>query len=121
MNYRTSVGPGILRGLCLLLCLELLMGSAAQARTDDFDKPIDVKADRSEYDEKAGLQRLIGNVRISQGTMLIVADAITVTLKDNKLSTIEGEGSPIEFQQENDLGELVIGRCHAVRTQAKPA
>ena len=31
---------------------------------------------------------------------------------------IEGKGSPIIFQQENDLGELVEGRCQRIRYDA---
>lgn len=95
-------------------CAIVLFATTASARNTDFEQPIDVKADRSEYDEKAGVQRLIGNVRITQGTMRITADHITVTLKDNKLSIIEGKGSPIEFQQENEVGEMVTGRCRTI-------
>jgi len=89
------------------------------AKTTDFEQPIDVKADRSEYNEKAGVQSLTGNVEITQGTILIRADDIQVQLKDNKLSTIEGEGSPIYFQQENDQGELIVGECQHILYDAK--
>jgi len=104
-------------GLALSLSVAVLSHTAL-ARTEDFSKPIDVKADRSEYDEKAGLQSLMGNVRVTQGTMQIRADKIKVTLKDNKLSVINGEGSPIIFSQENDAGELVKGECQRITYDA---
>lgn len=98
-----------------LLCLSLAFTSSiAIAAKSDFTKPIDVSADRSEYNEKTGIQSLSGNVEISQGTMLIQADSINVKLKDNKLAIIEGTGNPIIFEQENEEGELVTGRCDSI-------
>ena len=79
------------------------------ARESDLQQPIDVSADRSEYDDKAGTQKLIGNVEIRQGTMRITADTIAITLKDNALSRIDGTGSPIRYEQENEKGELLKG------------
>ena len=57
----------------------VLSTSSAMARESDLQQPIDVSADRSEYDDKAGTQKLIGNVEIRQGTMRITADIIEIT------------------------------------------
>lgn len=97
----------------------LLLSFSLHAAQSDFSKPIDVKADRSEYNEKNGTQILSGNVEIKQGSMLIRADEIDVALKDNKLSVIKGSGSPIRFQQENEQGELVTGSCNNIIYDAK--
>ncbi len=86
----------------------------AHAAKSDFSQPIDVKADRSEYSEKNGKQTLSGNVEIRQGTMVIKADEIDVSLKDNKLNVITGKGNPISFEQENEQGELVTGSCQNI-------
>jgi len=97
----------------------LLISNMAHARKSDFSKPIDVNADRSEYDEKAGVQVLIGNVEIIQGTMKIKADRIAISLDiNNQLSKIEGSGSPIEFEQENEAGEAVSGQANAIEYDA---
>lgn len=119
MNMKKPVTPtqqriksGILAALTLLLSFALFQ--SVYARQSDFSQPIDVSADRSEYDEKAGVQVLFGNVEISQGTMVIKADRIAITLVDNQLSRIEGSGSPIQFQQENETGELVTGEANAI-------
>lgn len=96
-----------------LLALPLL-SSMATAKTTDFEQPIDVKADRSEFNDKEGIQTLSGNVVITQGSMVIEASSIMVKLKNNKLSSIDGKGSPIKFQQENDDGELVTGECQHI-------
>lgn len=101
-----------------LLSLLLITAPQVYGRVADFDKPVDVKADRSEYSEQSNSQVLEGNVVITQGSMRIEADRITVTLADNKLSTIKGEGNPIKFQQENEQGQLIQGECREILYEA---
>ncbi|MFK7994126.1 MAG: lipopolysaccharide transport periplasmic protein LptA [Granulosicoccus sp.] len=97
--------------LATILLIAPLIGTARQS---DLTKPIDVRADSSEFDEKAGVQTLKGNVQISQGTMQISADFIAISLKNNALSKIEGRGSPIRFTQENEAGELMQGEANEI-------
>ena len=107
-------------GPCLFFLVVLLLSTSAYARQSDFTKPIDVNADRSEFDEKAGVQVLIGNVEIIQGTMLIKADRIAISLdENNQLAKIEGSGSPIQFQQENEAGEPVTGQANSIEYNAR--
>jgi len=105
----------VLTMLIILIAASSVTGFAAES---DFSQPIDVSADRSEYNEKTGKQSLSGNVEIRQGSILINADSIEVILKDNKLSVIEGRGSPIKFQQQNELGELITGSCERISYDA---
>lgn len=104
--------------LCGLMLNLLATATVATAAESDFSQPIDVSADRSEYNQKTGKQVLSGNVEIRQGSMLIKADSIDVVLADNKLSKIEGQGSPITFQQLNEEGELVTGSCDSISYDA---
>lgn len=102
-----------------LTCALLLTGSVlctgpAQARESDLTQPIEVQADKSEFDEKAGTQTLSGNVEITQGTMRITADNIAIALKDNALHTITGTGSPIRFQQETETGGTMKGEAESI-------
>jgi lipopolysaccharide export system protein LptA len=89
------------------------MGSA-QSRESDLTQPIEVQADKSEFDEKAGTQTLSGNVEITQGTMRITADNIAIVLKDNALHTISGTGGPISFQQETEIGDIMKGEAESI-------
>ncbi len=104
--------PVILKilGVSLLSTL-IVVSPSLNARESDLTQPIDVRADRSEFDEKAGTQTLKGNVEISQGTLKINAEQIAIALKDNALHTISGTGTPIRFQQENEAGELMRGEA----------
>lgn len=103
--------------LVVMSCLAL-PASSLMARESDLEQPIDVSADRSEYDDKAGTQKLIGNVEIRQGTMRITADSIAITLKNNALARIDGKGSPIQFEQENEAGELMKGEAGEINYNA---
>lgn len=101
------------------MCALLLTGSvlstfAAHAREDDLTQAIEVQADKSEFNEKAGTQTLSGNVEITQGTMRIMADNISIALKNNALHTISGTGNPIRFEQESDAGELMKGEAESI-------
>jgi lipopolysaccharide export system protein LptA len=102
----------------MALCLLCTFGSHAFAKKSDLSQPIDVSADRSEYDEKNGVQSLIGNVEIRQGTMRIKASRIEIYLKDNRLAKIEGVGEPISFEQKNEADELVSGRADSISYDA---
>lgn len=103
------------RPTAVLLFALLCAGTQpSTARQSDRTQPIDVRADSSEFDEKAGVQTLTGNVQISQGTMQISADFIAITLKDNALSKIQGRGSPIRFSQENEAGETMQGEASEI-------
>ncbi len=103
--------------LVAVICFALPT-SSAMARESDLQQPIDVSADRSEYDDRAGTQKLIGNVEIRQGTMRITADSIEITLKNNALARIDGKGSPIRYEQENEAGELLKGEAREVNYDA---
>jgi len=110
--------PDLRSGLLCLALLLLAPAPPALAKTLDFQQPVNIKADRSEFNEKEGVQSLSGNVVITQGTIQIKADKIIVKLKDNKLDTIEGSGKPIYFQQESDAGELVTGESENILYEA---
>lgn len=113
--------PLIILFACLLVfaLVFALFSHSVHARQSDFTKPILINADRTEYDEKTGIQIWSGNVEMTQGTMLIKADRITITLRDKKLSRVEGTGSPIKFQQENEAGELVTGNANSIDYNAE--
>ncbi len=104
---------------CLCVLCTTMIINKAHARQSDFTQPITINADRTEYDEKSGIQIWSGNVVMTQGTMEIKAERITITLRDKKLSRVEGTGSPIQFQQENEAGELVTGKANAIDYNAE--
>ena len=100
-----------------IIVLAFLLASfatTANAKKSDLSQAIDVSADRSEFDEQKGIQSLIGNVEIKQGTMRIKASKIEIHLKDNRLNRIVGVGDPISFEQKNEADELVTGSADSI-------
>ena len=91
--------------------LGALAAAPVAALESDLTQPIDVSADRSEYDQRAGTQTLIGNVEIRQGTMRITADRVAISLAGGRLARIEGSGSPIRFEQQAEDGGTVTGEA----------
>ncbi len=112
----TSQPPTLIKSTLCALLFSLMMNSlAAWAKTGDETQPIDVSADSSEYDDKARVQRLIGNVEISQGTMKILASEIAIYLDANsQLTRIAGDGNPIRFEQLNDSDERIVGEANNI-------
>ena len=107
------------RAAAFVAALALLPAAApVDARESDLSEPVDVSADRSEFDERAGTQVLEGNVDIRQGTLRIRADRIEIRLEDGRLSAIDGAGSPIRFEQEDDAGEPMRGEARSIRYDA---
>lgn len=99
--------------LAATLLLPGLMHNAS-ARESDIGQPVEISADRSEFDERAGTQLLEGNVDIRQGTMRIRADRIEVSLTNGRLAAIVGTGTPLSFEQENESGELMQGAASRI-------
>ncbi len=120
LSSRTDpIVPALLNLLPALLPLFLLvLTSPLPAREGDLSAEVQVSADSSEYDERNGTQSLLGNVEISQGSLLIKADRIDVFLQKNQLDRIEGSGKPIRFEQQNDAGETIRGTANSIKYDA---
>ncbi|MCJ1884933.1 lipopolysaccharide transport periplasmic protein LptA [Pseudomonas sp. LA21] len=87
--------------LPLLFSLAAAIGSsAAWALPTDREQPIRVQADSAELDDKQGVAVYRGDVVVTQGSMKLTGN--TVTLKQNKNGDIEvvtSVGKPAYFEQ----------------------
>ena len=84
---------GRLLGALLLLCLTALP-PAGRALDSDQEQPIRITADEALRDEKQGYTVYRGNVRMTQGTLRIEADAITIYHRSEEADRIVAEGRP---------------------------
>lgn len=73
----------------------LLLSGAAGALPEDRDKPIQLEADRGQWDQRAGTSSYEGNVVIIQGTLNVKADTATVYMKDDRFQRIDAAGKPV--------------------------
>lgn len=74
----------------------------------DREKPVHISADKVSIDEKTGFSSYMGNVKISQGSMLLKGDKVTVYQPNGKLDKIIVNGTPAQFKQLSDKNDQEI-------------
>lgn len=98
-------------GKVILLLLALPIG-LAYALPDDRDQPIHITADTALRDEKKGFTVYSGNVQMSQGSMEIEADKLTIYHLEEEADKIVAEGEPAKMRQQPELDEGLV-HAHA--------
>jgi lipopolysaccharide export system protein LptA len=96
----------------LIALMLALAAPAAGARESDRSQPMNVEAD--DFDATmtdTSETKLAGNVRISQGSLLITAGLATVSRIEGDIRRVVLEGQPATLQQDNDAG--VTMKAHA--------
>ena len=93
------------RSLILALCLCSQLNNTAIALPQDSEKPVEISADRTEFDNGKQQHTLSGNVQITQGSMQIDADEITLQLKDGEITEINGNGRPLHYSITDNDGK----------------
>jgi len=125
--------------ISLLLALSLACAATAHAEKADRDKPVNIEADKMFYDDLRQLNIFEGNVTLTQGTLVIRADKLTVKQdpegfqhgtadkgagglayfrqkRDNVDEYIEGWGERIEYDAKSDKADLIT-RARILRGQ----
>lgn len=100
----------------LAIALLLILPISAQALQSDKDQPIDVEADGVDMNDSNGISIYKGNVVLTQGSIVIKADKVTVTQMGNGADKILAEGRPMTFRQETDGNKGTI-KGQATKTE----
>lgn len=104
----------------LLIIATLLLPGIATALSSDRDQPIEVEADRVEFDEKRGISTYSGNVTFSQGSLHATADVVTIHTLNGQLDRVIAKGKPATFRQRPDeSSEDVRGSGEQLEYQAE--
>jgi len=105
----------MLRNLIVFFATSLVLSIPCQALPADRTQPIEIESDRAERHEKLGRTIYAGGVVITQGTIQIKADKVTVTNLGNKVAKIVCVGTPAHYQQQPaaDKG-LIIARASTI-------
>ncbi|MBL8377145.1 MAG: lipopolysaccharide transport periplasmic protein LptA [Burkholderiales bacterium] len=97
----------------LIACTLSVAGAPALAERADRDKPVNIEADRMSYDDLRQINIFEGKVVLTQGTLVIRADKITVRQSPEgfQSGTAEkGQGGLAYFRQKREgLDEYVEG------------
>ncbi len=95
----------------------------AHAEKADRDKPVNIEADRMSYDDLRQINIFDGNVTLTQGTLMIVADRITVKQDPEGFQrgvAEKGPGGVAYFRQKRDgLDEYIEGWGERIEYDAR--
>lgn len=81
----------------------------------DIEQPIRIEADSAERDEPSGKTLYQGDVKISQGTLIISAESIVILDTDSQLNRISAKGAPATLsQQVTPEGERVYASANSI-------
>lgn len=97
--------------LSLLLSTQVF-SSLAYAKPGDNQQPIHVEADSLEVRDNDNISIYTGNVKLTQGTLEIHSDLLTLYFDDNKiLKLMKMSGTPATFRQLNDSNLEITGEA----------
>ena len=81
------------------------------ALTEDADKPIEIEAQSVTVDENTGFNEFSGNVKVRQGSLLLLAELVQVQTKNEEVLSMIAKGSleqPAKYSQEQENQERFI-------------
>jgi len=97
----------LVKTLPLLLSLSAALGSAsAWALPTDRDKPIRIQADNAHLDDKQGVATYTGDVIITQGSMMIKGNTVTITrTASGDIDVLTSVGNLAYFEQQQSAAK----------------
>jgi len=91
--------------LLMVLCF---VSGPALALPEDRDQPLSITADSAVRDDRVSETRYLGNVELSQGSLLIKADLLTINHSENTASLVIAEGNPATMSQTPSQGKAPV-------------
>lgn len=105
--------------LLLCACFALLAGSAHAERADR-GKPINLESDRMQVDDVQKVSVFEGKVVMTQGTLSIRADRVTVRQDKDGYQYGSASGNPATFRQRRDgASEYIEGEAARIEYDGK--
>jgi len=94
----------------ILLCW---LSSICFALENDKDSPIEIEADKVDINYAEGLASYTGNVKLTQGSILVKAASILISTENNQMKQVEirGEDQPAIFQQRINQNQQILGQA----------
>ncbi|EFL78740.1 lipopolysaccharide transport periplasmic protein LptA [Actinobacillus pleuropneumoniae] len=87
---------------------------SSYALKGDTDQPINIDSGSQSLDMNSNVVTFSDNVVITQGSIKVTADKVTIIRQEGKKETLEASGSPVTFQQTLDNGKPVNGKSNSV-------
>jgi len=100
---------------CLATLLLVTLSPFLRALPEDRNQPIEIEADEAMRDDARGLTVYEGNVVITQGTILIRADKVSIFGDGRQVKRVVGEGRPAHYEQVPEAGKPpVVARARTI-------
>jgi lipopolysaccharide export system protein LptA len=110
----------LLGALIVCVCCARLLVGSAQAEQADRDKPIHLESDRMYVDDPHKTSVFEGNVVMTQGTLTIRADKITVREDKDGFQYGSANGKPATFRQKrNGADGYIQGEAERIEYDGK--
>lgn len=90
-----------LHRLCFLSAL-MLFSAPVLALSTDREQPMLIEADVAEIDDAKGISIYRGKVKVTQGTLVLTGDEMTVINKDGEVDKVIMTGAPATYRQRPD-------------------
>lgn len=101
--------------ILIALALALILAPPARAERADRDKPVNIESDRMNADDAQKTAVFEGRVVLTQGTLLIRADRLTVRQDSEGFQFAVAVGRPTTFRQKREgLDEHVDGEAERI-------
>ncbi|MEQ1592132.1 MAG: lipopolysaccharide transport periplasmic protein LptA [Thiobacillaceae bacterium] len=91
-----------------LVVSSLVASNLAHAEKADKGRPVNLEADSVTLDDIKKTSLYLGNVVLSQGTLMMHADQVQATQNDQGLHQVSAVGHPVAFRQKLDGREEYI-------------
>src|SRR5690554_2654415 len=102
----------LLNNLLLVSCI--FYTATSSALPDDFDQEVTIVSDSALLDRKTGQVTYSGDVVLTQGTLRIESDQLTVTRKDNVFEKAIAIGNPAQDRKSTRLNSSHVRISYAV-------
>jgi lipopolysaccharide export system protein LptA len=100
---------------CCILVAVMLLSIEARAERADRDKPITVESDRMTADDANKVLTFEGRVVVTQGTMTIRSDRVTLREDKDGTKSATAIGKPARFRQKRDnVNEWIDGEAERI-------
>jgi lipopolysaccharide export system protein LptA len=107
MSKRTMAWIWLVAGLAPAYCWAL---------STDRNEPMSIEADRVELNDGEGISVYRGNVKVTQGTLVLTGQTMTVYTKGDQVEKVIMEGEPATYQQRPDNKDKDV-RAKALRME----
>lgn len=91
--------------IMFFLLIAPLLASPAHALESDRDQSIEIESDSAEFRDLEGITVYSGNVRMSQGSILLLADQISIHTQDGDVNRLVATGNRAYYEQLPEAGQ----------------